>query len=218
MAIDASGVLGSRQLAGVKVSPLGTASRQITVRRGVGAGIMVTDQPRPGPSDTPPFGRVAYLAVTDQELALIRLRSRNGFTMEAVEVIAQVPRSQWQAAEIGPGLVAPVTVTFTDGSIWEMEVPLLGRRHAREVVGALGGRRLAKSDLPPRPVPQMSRFRILCGIFWAAFAVILVAGGVGELTISNVAGAVVCFLLAVPSAWYDYRIWALKARRLLLIF
>jgi hypothetical protein len=26
-----------------------------------------------------------------------------------------------------------------------------------------------------------------------------------------------CFVIAVPAGWYDYRIWTLKARRLFLI-
>jgi hypothetical protein len=60
----------------------------------------------------------------------------------------------------------------------------------------------------------MSGDRILCGIIWAVFAVGMGAGGVAELTISNVGGAVVCFVFAAPAAWYDYRVWALKARRL----
>jgi hypothetical protein len=59
MAIDASGVLGSRQLAGVKVNPPGYA-------------------------------------------ALVSLRTHKGFTMQAAEVIARIPRSRLQAAELGP--------------------------------------------------------------------------------------------------------------------
>jgi len=40
---------------------------------------------------------------------------------------------------------------------------------------------------------------------------------VAELTISNIGGAVVCFVIAVPAGWYDFRIWTLRARRLWLL-
>jgi hypothetical protein len=63
----------------------------------------------------------------------------------------------------------------------------------------------------------MSGYRIVCGMIWAVIAVGLGAGGLAELTIDNVSGAVVCLAIAIPAGWYDYRIWTVKARRLLLI-
>src|SRR5215472_7968144 len=68
----------------------------------------------------------------------------------------------------------------------------------------------------PRPGGRLSGFRISCGILWAAIAVILGAGGVGELTIGNAGGAIVCFVIAVGSAWYDVRVWTSRARLLVL--
>ena len=38
-----------------------------------------------------------------------------------------------------------------------------------------------------------------------------------ELTIDQIGGAVVCLAVAIPAGWYDYRIWTLKARLLLLL-
>jgi hypothetical protein len=64
----------------------------------------------------------------------------------------------------------------------------------------------------------MSGYRILSGIIWAVVAVGIGAGGVAELAIGSIAAAVVCFVIAVPAGWYDYRIWALKTRRLLPFF
>ena len=64
----------------------------------------------------------------------------------------------------------------------------------------------------------MSGYRITCGILWAVLAVGIGAGGVAELTINEIGGAVVCLVVAIPAAWYDYRIWTRKARRLLLMF
>jgi hypothetical protein len=220
MAIDASGVLGSRQLAGVKVNPPGTAARLARNQGGSGglaADIVLGGQPHPGGAQTPPFGQLAFLAVTDQELALVKLRTSKGIMLKAAEVIARVPRSQLQTTELSPGYVGLLTITFASGGPWRLEVPPPSKNSARAVVHALGGRIIARDSLPPEPAPPMSGYRIACGMIWAVIAVGIGAGGVAELTIANVGGAVVCFIIAVPAAWYDYRIWTRKARRLLLI-
>jgi hypothetical protein len=47
-------------------------------------------------------------------------------------------------------------------------------------------------------------------------AVILAAGGVGELTIGNAGGAIAFFVIAAGSAWYDFRVWTSRARLLVL--
>jgi len=67
------------------------------------------------------------------------------------------------------------------------------------------------------PARRLSGFRIACGILWALIALICAAGGVAEVTISNAGGAIVSFIVAVGSAWYDVRVWTCKTRRLLLI-
>jgi hypothetical protein len=218
MAIDASGVLGSQQVAGVKVNPPGYARRQARIQAGsLAAGIVLGDEPRPGPGGTPPFGRLAYLVVTGQEVALVKLRTSHAVMLKAAGVIARVPRSEVRSAELGPGYAAPLTIFFTGGGTWRLEVPPPSKSYARAVVQALGGQVVTSSSLPPQPGRRMSGYRILCGIIWAVIALGVGAGGVAELTIGNVGGAVVCFLIAVPAAWYDYRIWARKARRLFLI-
>ncbi len=74
-------------------------------------------------------------------------------------------------------------------------------------------------DMGQRPAPRrMSVRRIICGIIWAVLTIILGVGGVAELTIHIVGGAVLCFVLAVGCGWYDYRVWTLRARRLYLVF
>ena len=67
---------------------------------------------------------------------------------------------------------------------------------------------------PVQPRRRMSVYRILCGLSWAVLTVFVLAGGIAELTVSNVGGAVLCFVIAAGAGWYDYRIWTLKARRL----
>jgi hypothetical protein len=86
------------------------------------------------------------------------------------------------------------------------------------------------SAMPPEPgygEPQpmgvvttgrrMSASRIVCGITWGLIAAITGAGGIAELTIGIVGGAVLCFMIAVPAGWYDYRVWTFRARRLWII-
>jgi hypothetical protein len=217
MAIDASGMLGSRQLAGVKVNRRGYAWNLARNQSGsLAADIVLGGQPYPGRAETPPF-RLAYLAVTDSELALLKLRSRKVVMLQAAEVITRIPRSQLQAAELGPGYVAPLTITFVNGDTWQLEIPPPSKSYARAVVHALGGRILNKSSLPPELVPRMTGFRVICGLIWAVLAIGIGAGGVAELTIGQIGGAVLCFVIAIPAGWYDYRIWTRKARRLFLI-
>jgi hypothetical protein len=218
MAIDASGVLGSPQLAGVKVNPAGYAWRMARNQGGgVAVGIVLGDQPHSGRPETPHFGRLAFLAVTEQELALVKLKARKVVMLKAADVIARIPRSQLRTAELGPGYVAPLAITFATGGTWRLEVPPPSKRYAREVVHALGGSIISRKSLPPEPAPRMSGYRIACGILWAVIAVGIGVGGIAELTINEIGGAVMCFVIAIPAAWYDYRIWAGKARRLLLI-
>jgi hypothetical protein len=218
MAIDASGVLGSRQVAGVKVNPPGYAWRLARNQTGnLAADVVLGGPPHSGPAETPPFGRLAYLAVTDQELALVRLRPRKVVMLKAAEVIARVPRSQLQTAELRPCYVAPLTITFAGGGTWRLEVPPPSKKYARAVVHALGGRIVSRKSLPPGPAPRMSGYRIVCGMIWAVIAVGLGAGGIAELTIDNIGGAAACLAIAIPAGWYYYQIWTLKARRLLLI-
>ena len=64
---------------------------------------------------------------------------------------------------------------------------------------------------------RLSGVRISCGIIWAVIALICAAGGVGELTIGNTGGAILSFVIAAGSAWYDFRVWTCRARRLSLI-
>jgi len=67
-------------------------------------------------------------------------------------------------------------------------------------------------DLPRR---RMSVFRIVCGVLWGAIALICAAGAVGEWLIGIPGGAVLCLVIAVGSAWYDYRVWTYRSRRLI---
>lgn len=73
-------------------------------------------------------------------------------------------------------------------------------------IGELQGSALA------RAAGRRSAFRVINVVTWAVLAVVFGAGGVGEVTISNVGGAVVSFALAVFAAWYAVRVWTFRAR------
>jgi hypothetical protein len=149
MALDASQVLGSAQLAGVKVNPRGAAKTKIAGGVGMygglvgsligaGAGMKASQQQVAiaSGSETPKFGRLAYLAVTDGELALIGLKSGK-VTVHLGEVIARIPRSDVTSAEMGRGASPSLTITLCDGGSWQLEVPRPSKKHAQEVVHAL---------------------------------------------------------------------------------
>jgi hypothetical protein len=69
----------------------------------------------------------------------------------------------------------------------------------------------------PKPIivtmRRMSAYRILCGAFWAALTLIFGAGAFAEFNTGNAGGGVLCVLIAVPAAWYDYRVWTFKIHR-----
>jgi hypothetical protein len=72
-----------------------------------------------------------------------------------------------------------------------------------------------RADMSGRPAARrMSTRRIIVGITWAVIALILGVGGFAELSAGITGGAVLCFVMAVGTGWYDYRVWTFKAKRL----
>ena len=64
--------------------------------------------------------------------------------------------------------------------------------------------------------PRMTGWRIACGICWAFWTLLLTIGAFASLGQGNVGSFLLAAVLAGLAGWYDYRIWALKARRLTL--
>ncbi len=134
MALDASQILGSPQLAGVRVSPRGSARR---IAKGSNPALrFVRDNEPCKPDQTPPFGLNGYLAVTDHELALIGLRMgwRN---LRIDHVVTRIPRRAVASVELGDAPNAPLTVTLGNGERWELEVPTFYGGQAKKVAAAL---------------------------------------------------------------------------------
>jgi hypothetical protein len=88
-------------------------------------------------SQTPRFGSLGFLAVTDQTLALIRVQM--GVTKgKLTTVVARVSRSQVASAEMTGVWLVHLVVNFADGTRWAFEVSPQNKRQARRVAGLFG--------------------------------------------------------------------------------
>jgi hypothetical protein len=90
-------------------------------------------------SQTPRFGRLGFLALSDGELALVKMK-QGLVRPKPVEVVARVARGDIASIELGGGFpTAPLTVAFASGETWSFEVPRLASGNAKELVSLLGG-------------------------------------------------------------------------------
>jgi len=143
MGIDASQLLGAPQLAGVKVNPKGAARKQVATA-GIGGlvgaafGMRAAKRQKALGTETPDFGRLGYVAVTSNEIALVKLKS-GMLRVKLHEVIARVPRSEVLSAEIGRGIAPGLTIALASGGHWRLEFPRASAKSAREVVHLLSG-------------------------------------------------------------------------------
>jgi len=145
---DASGPLGDRQIAGAWVNRRGTAKKLVSTVAGcqvAGAVGSLAAERVAGRSSapaigTPEFGRDAYLAVGENDVALVRAKQGLMKLKVTEEVVARASRSEVTGAELGGGkLACALTITFSDGDRWEFDVPRAGRSAAQRVVASLGG-------------------------------------------------------------------------------
>jgi hypothetical protein len=136
MGRDASQLLGAQQLAGAVVMPRGYAWADLASSF---VGPAAKKIVREHPSETPRFPRSAFLAVTDREVALMRLGRGGWKNGRPGEVLARVPRSDIASARVSPGVLRTnLTISFTDGGRWEFEVSPLIRSTVVRIVRALG--------------------------------------------------------------------------------
>ena len=148
MANDASAALGAPQVAGTLVNPKGLTKKvTASVAGGEVAGVLgnVTASLATGPAyagapDVPNFGRVAYLAASDREIALVKTKT-GAFKMKLTdEVLARVPRSDIASCELAQGaLLSKLKIVFADGATWEFDIPKQAKKTAQGFVTELGG-------------------------------------------------------------------------------
>jgi hypothetical protein len=190
MAQDASRVLGSPQLAAAKVWHRGTAWRN-TVRVNYSADAILLaplvawmlygGRPDLDPAQTPRLGGAALLAVTKDDLVLVRLRRST-----PTGVIARVPLREVRAFELDHARgVWPLTITFGDGDTWRLEVPRFNKKAASAVAVAVSGRgQPSYPGLGPGtgpPTRRGARYRTWT-ILAAASAVVVAGIAIGVLS------------------------------------
>ncbi|HEX3824933.1 MAG TPA: hypothetical protein VHV79_10760 [Mycobacteriales bacterium] len=148
MALDASEILGSPQLAGCRVNPRGSnkaTMRNVGMGEGLGgalagaiAGKKVGAEPaQAAASVTPSFTMIAWLVLTASELALVSIDRKRGLSLD--QILARVPRTEINSVELGkaaPMVSKPLTVTFTSGDYWIVEVPALAKGDVKKIADA----------------------------------------------------------------------------------
>jgi hypothetical protein len=93
-----------------------------------------------GAPEVPNFGRVGYVGVNANELALVKTKS-GAFKMKVTdEVLASAPRTDIAASELDQGkLLSHLKIEFTNGVTWEFDIPKMAKKTAQELVTELGG-------------------------------------------------------------------------------
>lgn len=152
MAIDASGLLGARQIAGVNVLPRGGTMARAWRQGGVvgggligaGAGELASGKAAKkgaaAAAETPVFKGQALLALTDADVALVKLKA-GLMGSKPNEIIARVPREEVTEATLADGMVPKLSITFADGSSWSMDVPRVVKKQGdtKRIVELLSG-------------------------------------------------------------------------------
>jgi hypothetical protein len=135
MAGDGSAALGAPEIAGLMVS-----ARGYTKKLALGGMIYasVSTKRATQATDLPSFGRSAYLAASDSDIALIKTKS-GALKMKVTEdVLASVPRDELESIEMVPGkLISSLKLQFSNGTVWEFDVPKVSTKNARALVTSL---------------------------------------------------------------------------------
>jgi hypothetical protein len=138
MAADASQALGAPQVAGTFVSPKGLTRKMTGAAAGGVVGAVIGGMG--GAKETPAFGNLGYVAVTADELAIVKGKSGLFKPKVGTEVIARAPRGEVASVELDRGaLKSALKIQFADGGSWEFEVPKVHKKTAEAVTTALGG-------------------------------------------------------------------------------
>jgi hypothetical protein len=128
----------------------------------------------------------------------------NGDASRSAELTAYNERQRAAAQQRPPGgylrgekPAAPIVTGQTSGTAAEQAAY---RRGQQDAVRTL-------------TTPRMSAYRVVCGLVWAFWTVVLVISAFASFSSGSAIG-LIALILAGLAGWYDYRIWSLKARRL----
>ena len=142
MAGEGSAALGAPELAGAMVNPRGFGKKASVGAIGgaVGAVAATAVASRTNASDVPAFGRVGYIAASETEVALIKTKSGALKMKVTGEVLARAPREELRTVELKDGkLFSSLRLQFVNGTVWEFDVPKIGKKNAKQLVAVLGG-------------------------------------------------------------------------------
>ncbi|MDX6569575.1 MAG: hypothetical protein QOH15_2153 [Gaiellales bacterium] len=133
-AADGSSALGAPEVAGSFVNARGLTKKLTAGRAGSAA-----NEADEGAPEVPSFGRVGYLSVTGDEIAIVRTKAAFRTTITDV-VLARVPRSAIASVVFDAGvLLSHLTISFDNAVVWEFDIPRVNKRTAEAVVRELGG-------------------------------------------------------------------------------
>jgi hypothetical protein len=134
MALDASDLLGAKQLAGTPVNPRRMLPGQMT--RSSRATGEESDGPLAGmffkknidrehveaaAPTTPDFGGHGFLALTADDIALLTIK-QGLLTAKPAVVLARVPRADIAGVTLGAGMTPALSMLFDDGQAWWFEL------------------------------------------------------------------------------------------------
>jgi hypothetical protein len=143
MAGDGSAALGAPEIAGVLVNPRGFGKKAAVGSIGgvVGAVAATAVASRSsGAADLPSFGRVGYVAASENEVALIKTKSGALKMKVTGEVLARASREELEQVTLDKGrLLSHMRFAFSGGTVWEFDVPKTAVKNAERLVVALGG-------------------------------------------------------------------------------
>jgi hypothetical protein len=143
MAGDGSAALGAPEIAGMMVNPRGfTKKMSVGAIGGVVGAVAATavSSRQSKASEVPAFGRVGYVAASEGEVALIKTKSGALKMHVTDQALARVPREELEGVEMHDGkLISVLRLRFTNGVLWEFDIPRTSKKGAKEFVAALGG-------------------------------------------------------------------------------
>jgi hypothetical protein len=92
------------------------------------------------PGDMPSFGQLGYIAVTENEIALVKAKAGAFAPSVQSEVLARVPKGELASVELDQGvLMSHLKIEFTNGAIWLVDVPKQHKKKAQSLTRAVGG-------------------------------------------------------------------------------
>jgi hypothetical protein len=148
MAGDASRALGAPEVAGSLVNPKGLTKKVTASAAGsqiggaignVAAGV-IAGRTSGAAAEMPSFGRVGYVAVSEDDVALVKTKTGTFKMKISDEALARVPRSEVASVELDQGvLLSHLKIEFTNGVVWQFDVPKQAKKTAQGVTRALGG-------------------------------------------------------------------------------